>query len=149
MADYKKVSIKAELALCSRLLLRMGLTPMITHSQSHGPVSSPVAASNKTSRQPQKRLLGFLKIKIWRSVLAKRSRSVALWKLRWLSQREACSESVMDTAKTQLSLGLISETKSILHLPGISVLPVVIHPPIPAFQTLRFVPAALGAGQGY
>lgn len=38
--------------------------------------------------------------------------------------------------------------KSILHLPGISVLPVVIRP-IPAFQTLRFVPAALGAGQGY
>lgn len=55
MADYKKVSIKERLALCAQVLLRTGLTPVITHSQSHGLVSSPVAASNKTSRQPQKR----------------------------------------------------------------------------------------------
>lgn len=55
MADYKKVSIKGNRSLCVQVLLRTGLTPMITHSQSLRLVSSPIAASNKTSRQPHKR----------------------------------------------------------------------------------------------
>ncbi len=48
-------------------------------------------------------LFPFQKNKIWCSILAKQSRSTALCKLRWVSQWEACSESVMDTPQTHLS----------------------------------------------